>query len=75
MNTLIARVSAVVLVLLITGSPPAALADSPADVQILSATVRDQKVPGATVILQKNGEQSVSTTTDAEGRALEKIVP
>jgi hypothetical protein len=69
MNTLIARVSAVVLVLLIAGSPPAALADSPADVQILSATVRDQKVPGATVILQKNGEQSVSTTTDAEGRA------
>jgi len=69
MNTLIARVSAVVLVLLIAGAPPAALAQSPADVQILSATVRDQKVPGATVILQKNGEQSVATTTDAEGRA------
>lgn len=69
MNTLIASVSAVVLVLLIAGSPPAARAESPAYVQILSATVRDQKVPGATVILQKNGEQSVATTTDAEGRA------
>lgn len=69
MNTLIARVPAVVLVLLIVGSPPAALAENPADVQILSATVRDQKVPGATVILQKNGEQSVATKTDAEGRA------
>jgi hypothetical protein len=68
-NTLIARVSAVVLVLLIAGSPLAALAQSPADVQILSATVRDRKIPGAMVILQKNGEQSVATTTDAEGRA------
>jgi hypothetical protein len=68
MNT-IARISAIVLVLLIAGSPPPVRAESPAYVQILSATIRDQKVPGATVILQKNGEQSVATTTDAEGRA------
>jgi tetratricopeptide (TPR) repeat protein len=43
-------------------------ADS-ADIQILSATVRDQKIPGATVIMQKNGEQSYATTTNAAGRA------
>lgn len=70
MNTIIARLSAVVLILLIVGSPPAARAESPTYVQILGATIRDQKIPGATVILQKNGEQSVATTTDAEGRAL-----
>lgn len=69
MNTLIARVSAVVLVLVISASPPAVRAASPAYIQILSATVRDQKIPGATIILQKNGEQSVATTTNAEGRA------
>jgi TPR repeat len=39
------------------------------DIQILSATVRDQKIPGATVIVQKNGEQSYATTTDSMGRA------
>jgi hypothetical protein len=39
------------------------------DIQILSATVRDQKIPGATVIVQKNGEQSYTTTTDSMGRA------
>lgn len=43
-------------------------ADS-ADIQILSATVRDQKIPGATVIVQKNGEQSYATTTDSMGLA------
>ena len=43
-------------------------ADS-ADIQILSATVRDQEIPGATVIVQKNGEQSYATTTDSMGRA------
>lgn len=69
MNTLIARVPALVLVLLISASPPVLAAQSPAYVQILGATIRDQKIPGATVILQKNGEQSVATTTDAAGRA------
>jgi uncharacterized protein YfaP (DUF2135 family) len=38
-------------------------------VQVLSATVKDQKIQGATVILQKNGAQSVSVTTDAQGNA------
>ncbi|KVP39387.1 hypothetical protein BGV67_27865 [Burkholderia ubonensis] len=37
-------------------------------VQVLSATVKDQKIAGATVILQKNGEQSVTATTDAQGQ-------
>jgi hypothetical protein len=38
-------------------------------IQILSATVRDQKIAGATVILQKNGEQSFSAVTDLNGQA------
>jgi hypothetical protein len=69
MNTIIARVSTAVLLLLIVGSPRPVRAETPGYVQILSATVRDQKIPGATIILQKNGEQSVATTTDAGGRA------
>jgi tetratricopeptide repeat protein len=44
-------------------------AETTTQVQILSATVRDQKIAGAGVILQKNGEESVVATTDAEGHA------
>ena len=40
------------------------------NVQILSATVKDQAVAGATVILQKNGEPSVGVSSDSEGHAL-----
>ncbi|WP_374358035.1 tetratricopeptide repeat protein, partial [Chitinimonas sp.] len=36
-------------------------------VQILSATVKDQRIAGATVIVQKNGAQSATATTDAQG--------
>jgi uncharacterized protein YfaP (DUF2135 family) len=39
------------------------------NVQILSATVKDQKIDNATVILQKNGEQSTTTNTDTQGQA------
>lgn len=42
---------------------------APVTVQVLSATVKDQKIADATVTLQKNGEQSVTGTTDAQGRA------
>ncbi|GAA0747510.1 tetratricopeptide repeat protein [Ideonella azotifigens] len=38
------------------------------DVQILSATVRDQHIEGASVTLQKNGEQSASGSTNAQGQ-------
>lgn len=38
-------------------------------VQVLSATVKDQKIAGASVIVQKNGAQSVTTVTDAQGLA------
>lgn len=44
-------------------------AQNTARVQILSATVRDQKIEGATVILQKNGEQSSAARTDLQGHA------
>jgi hypothetical protein len=39
------------------------------NVQILSATVRDEKIAGATLILQNNGQQSAALTTDPQGRA------
>lgn len=37
-------------------------------VQVLSATAKDQKIEGATVILQENGSQSVTATTAANGQ-------
>lgn len=40
-----------------------------ARVQVLSATVKDQKIAGASVILQRNGEQSITATTDTRGQA------
>lgn len=36
-------------------------------VQVLSATIKDKKIEGAEVIFQKNGEQSVSGRTNANG--------
>ena len=39
------------------------------DIQILSATVKDKKIANATLTLQKNGEQSITTTTNAQGQA------
>jgi len=50
-------------------APSVVLAASSSSIQILSATIRDQKIGGATVILQKTGEQSVAVTTTADGRA------
>ena len=38
------------------------------NVQILSATIKDQKIGDATIILQKNGEQSVTGTSNAQGQ-------
>ncbi len=52
----------------LTGAAPPAFAD-PAQIQILSAVVKDQKIPGATVIMQKNGQQSVTATTNDQGMA------
>src|SRR5262245_51478230 len=36
-------------------------------VHVLSATVKDQPIPGAEAIVQKNGEASVKATTDSSG--------
>src|SRR6186997_3168441 len=66
-KTILGTVSGLVLALFAAG--PAIAADEPPYVQILSATVRDQKIPGATVILQRNGQQSRTTTTNEAGRA------
>ena len=57
------------LTLALLAAGRAAAADDPAYVQILSATIRDQKIVGATVILQRNGEKSVAVTTNEAGRA------
>ncbi|GGA47567.1 tetratricopeptide repeat protein [Dyella nitratireducens] len=38
-------------------------------IQVLSATIRDQKIPDATVIVQRNGTPSERATTDAQGNA------
>ena len=46
-----------------------AYAESTINIQILNAIVKDQVVAGATVTLQKNGEQSVSALTNAQGQA------
>ena len=67
MNTIIGTVSGLVLALL--AAAPAPAAGDPAYVQILSATVRDQKIVGATVILQRNGEKSVAVVTNEGGQA------
>lgn len=44
-------------------------ASAAVNVQILSATVKDQKIDKATVIMQKNGEQSATANTDPQGQA------
>ena len=40
---------------------------SPVTVEILSATVKDERIAGATAILQRNGAESVKATTAANG--------
>lgn len=49
------------------GLPLSAFGADTVKVQILSATVKDQAISGAEVILQKNGEASVKGTTAADG--------
>lgn len=38
------------------------------EIQVLSATVKDEVIPAAQVIFQKNGETSVTATTDSRGK-------
>lgn len=38
------------------------------EIQVLSAVVKDQVIPGAQVIFQKNGESSITATTDNRGK-------
>ncbi|MGL9551353.1 hypothetical protein QWJ20_04240 [Pectobacterium sp. S5] len=39
------------------------------NIEVLSATIKDKKIDDATVILQKNGAQSVTARSDVAGRA------
>jgi hypothetical protein len=38
------------------------------EIQVLSAVVKDEVIPNATVIFQKNGETSINVTTDIHGK-------
>ena len=49
-------------------SAAGAVAAAPVNVHILSATIKDQKIAGATTTLQKNGEQSATGTSDSQGK-------
>lgn len=69
MRHLIKPVSFIAAIILLQGLSPSAHADGTINIQILNAIVKDQVVAGATVTLQKNGEQSVSKTTTAQGQA------
>ncbi len=51
------------------GLPLSALGAEGIKVQVLSATVKDQVISGAEVILQKNGESSLKSATAADGSA------
>lgn len=55
------------LVLILSGI--AISAEAVVNVQVLSATIKDQRIEGASVVLQKNGEQSVNATSDIQGQA------
>lgn len=45
-------------------------------IQVLSATIKDQRISGAEVTMQRNGAQSQNATTDGTGRAsLNKAIP
>lgn len=46
----------------------AAFADRTLSLQVVSATVRDKTVPGAEIIFQKIGQNSVSARSDGNGR-------
>lgn len=61
-----ARLAAVALAF--AALAPVARAQGTVNVQILSATVKDKQIDGATVTLQKNGEQSAAGTTNAQGQ-------
>lgn len=52
----------------LAGSAAPALA-GPLSVQILSATTKDKVVDGAQVIFQKDGQTSITATTDKSGKA------
>ena len=64
-----ARIFQLATTTLLMSAALAAQAATPVDLQILSATVKDQKIAGANVILQRNGEQAISAVTDVQGQA------
>lgn len=71
MNAVIRAVSAALLFF----QSVFALAESPS-IEILSAVVKDQRIAGAEVLLQRNGERSALESTDVLGRvALPDIYP
>lgn len=64
MNSNFLKFSIAALVL----SSAAIFAQDKTQIQVLSAVIKDQKIQGAEVIFQKNGETSITATTDNSGR-------
>ena len=69
MKYLIKPISLIAIATLLQFFSQSVRAESTINIQILNAIVKDQVVAGATVTLQKNGEQSVSASTNAQGQA------
>ena len=69
MKTLIKPFALIASTFLLPCFSQPARAESTINIQILNAIVKDQVVAGAVVTLQKNGEQSVTATTNAQGQA------
>jgi uncharacterized protein YfaP (DUF2135 family) len=57
--------SSIILIFLVTSN---ANANTAIKIQILSATIKDQQIPEASVILQRNGAATITGTTDALGQ-------
>lgn len=55
--------------LAVLASAPAIRAQEPFKLHLLDATIRDKAVPGAEIIMQRDGEASVKATSDQDGRA------
>ncbi|MES2734619.1 MAG: tetratricopeptide repeat protein [Bacteroidota bacterium] len=53
---------------LLLASLTTSLAQQKTEIQVLSATIKDKVIPQAQVIFQKNGETSVTATTDSQGK-------
>ena len=64
MNSKLSKISIFLLTLFVS----TVFAQEKMQIQVLSAVIKDQKIPNAEVIFQRNGETSVQAKTDSNGR-------